>query len=158
MWVYRHQSLSLTDFCWSSLFWLFSLGVQSSFLASGIECYSTPENTENILSIWSHNKRPMGHIAHLILKCNNLLFFHLKRNLNPPHPRMLCAKIGWNWLSGSVEENFLISSMYFRYFKIISLWKRAGSFIWTNLNPLHPGMLWAKFGWNWLSGSGEEDF
>ena len=34
--------------------------------------------------------------------------------------------------------------------------KKAGSFFWTNLNPLHPRMLCAKFGWNWLSGSGEE--
>ena len=30
-------------------------------------------------------------------------------------------------------------------------------FIWTNLNPLHPRMLCAKFGWNWLGGSEEED-
>ena len=30
-------------------------------------------------------------------------------------------------------------------------------FIWTNLNPLHPRRLCAKFGWNWPSGSGEED-
>ena len=47
--------------------------------------------------------------------------------------------------------------MYFHYFVIISPWKRAGPFIWTNLNPLHPMMLCAKFGWNWPSGSGEED-
>ena len=25
------------------------------------------------------------------------------------------------------------------------------------MNPLHPGILCAKFGWNWPSGSGEED-
>ena len=31
-------------------------------------------------------------------------------------------------------------------------------FIWTNMNPLHPRMLYAKFGWNRPSGSGEEDF
>ena len=31
-------------------------------------------------------------------------------------------------------------------------------FIWTNLNPLHPRMHCAKFGWNWPSGSGEEDY
>ena len=49
-------------------------------------------------------------------------------------------------------------SIYFHYFVIIFLWKRAGPFIWTNLNPLHPRMLCAKFGWNWPSGSGEEDF
>ena len=78
-------------------------------------------------------------------------------NLNPLHPRMLCAKFGWNWLSGSGEEDFLIMSMYLHYFVIISPWKRAGPFIWRNLNPLHPRMLCAKFGWNWLSGSGGED-
>ena len=78
-------------------------------------------------------------------------------NLNPLHPRTLCAKFGWNWFSGSREEDFLISSMYFRYFWIISSWKRAGPFIWTNLNPLHPRMLCAKFGWNSPGGSGEED-
>ena len=31
-------------------------------------------------------------------------------------------------------------------------------FIWRNLNSLHPKMLCAKIVWNWLSGSGEEDF
>ena len=33
--------------------------------------------------------------------------------------------------------------MYFRYFRIISPWKRAGPLIWKNLNPLHPRM-WLK--------------
>ena len=79
-------------------------------------------------------------------------------NLNQLHLRMLCAKVGWNWLSGSGEEDFLISSMYFRYFVIISPWKRAGPFIWTNLNALHTRMLCATFGWNWPNGSEEEDF
>ena len=65
---------------------------------------------------------------------------------------MFCAKISWNWVIGSGEENFLISSMHFRCFIIISPWKRAGTFIWTNYNPLR-----AKFGWNLLSCS-EEDF
>ena len=79
-------------------------------------------------------------------------------NLNPLHPRMLCAKFGWNKLSGSGEEDFLITSMYFRYFVIISPSKRAGPFLWTNLNSLHPRMFCANFGWYWLNGSGEEDF
>ena len=84
-------------------------------------------------------------------------WFFIWINLNPLHPRMLCAKFGWNWPSGSGEEDFLISSTYFRYFVIISPWKRAGPFIWTNLNPLYPRMLCAKFGWIWPSGSWEED-
>ena len=73
------------------------------------------------------------------------------------YPRMLCAKFGWNWSSGSGEEDFLISSIYFCYFVIFYPWKRAGPFIWTNLYALHPNMLCAKFGWNWPGGSGEED-
>ena len=35
-------------------------------------------------------------------------------------------------------------SIYFRHFVIISPWKKAGPFILTNLNPLHPRMLCAK--------------
>ena len=65
---------------------------------------------------------------------------------------MLCAKLGWNWSSGSWEEDFfLISSMHFRYFIIIFPWKRAGPFIRTNLGSgsLHPRMHCAKLGWNW---------
>ena len=56
--------------------------------------------------------------------------------VDPLYSRMLCTKFGWYWLRGSGEEDFLISSMYFRYFVIIYPWKRAGPFIWTNLNPL----------------------
>ena len=127
------------------------------------------------------NKRPMGHIAHLrkqfklinthdyiitlikrrkknITKLMRIYWFFIWRNLNPLHPRMLLAKFGWNWPGGSGEEDFLISSMYFRYFVIISPWKRARPFIWTNLNLFHLRMLCAKFGWNWPCGSGEKDF
>ena len=75
------------------------------------------------------NKRPMGHIAHLRNQFKSIntydyiitlikrrrknihfmityCFFHLN-----PHPRMLCAKIGWNqWFWRRVF--FLISSMF----------------------------------------------
>ena len=37
-----------------------------------------------------------------------------------------CAKFGRNWPSGSLEY-FLISSMYFRYFVIISPLKKGGA-------------------------------
>ena len=77
-------------------------------------------------------------------------------NLNPLYPRMNCAKFGWNWPSGSVEDDFSNLSMYFHYFVIISPWKSAGPFIWTILNSLKLRMLCAKFGWNWPSGSWEE--
>ena len=48
--------------------------------------------------------------------------------------------------------------MYFCYLVITSPWKRAGSHIWLNFNPLYPGMYWAKFGWGWNKSYGEEDF
>ena len=48
-----------------------------------------------------------------------------------------------------------IWSMYFRYFVIFSFWKRASRHL-NNFNPLHPGMLSAKFGINWTIGFGEE--
>ena len=56
------------------------------------------------------------------------------------------------------KEDFLILSMYFPYFVIISPWKGVEPFIWKKLNSLYPGMHCAKFGWNWPSGSGEEAF
>ena len=46
------------------------------------------------------------------------------------------------------EENYLLSPNV----------KKCGLSIWTNLNSLYPGMLFARFGWNWPSGSIEEDF
>ena len=46
--------------------------------------------------------------------------------------------------------------MRFRYFVNISPWKGTWLFILTNLNPQHPRMLCAMFGWNWPSGSGED--
>ena len=49
---------------------------------------------------------------------------------NPLYPRMLCAKFGWNWPSGSGKDHFLKT---FHHFVIISPWKRTGPFIWTDL-------------------------
>ena len=89
----------------------------------------------------------------------NLMVFICK-TLSPFYPKMLCAKFGWNWLSGSWED-FSISTLYFCYFIVIYPWKRASgwSFIWRNWNSIkHPRMLCAKLSWNWTSGSREEFF
>ena len=51
--------------------------------------------------IWN-NKRPMGHIAHLRKQFKSL---NIWTNLNFLHPRKLFAKFGWNWSSGSGEED-----------------------------------------------------
>ena len=39
-----------------------------------------------------------------------IYWFSIWRNFDPLHPRILCAKFGWNWSSGSGEEDILISS------------------------------------------------
>ena len=54
------------------------------------------------------------------------------------HSRML----GWYWPSSSWEKDYQILSMYFRNFIIFSPWKRVWPFIWKNLNPLYPRMLY----------------
>ena len=46
-------------------------------------------------------------------------------NLNSLHSRMICAKFGWNWPSGSGGEDTLNLSMYIRNFVIIYPWKRG---------------------------------
>ena len=40
----------------------------------------------------------------------------------------------------------------------ISFLRIKWSFMCKNLCPLHPRMLFAKFGWNWSNGSREDDF
>ena len=81
---------------------------------------------------------------------------HLNKLKSPSPKDALCQiwlKLAqWFW-----RRRFLNLVNVFCYFVIISPWKRARPFIWTYLNPLHPRMLCAKFGWNWLSSSGEED-
>ena len=158
----------------------------------------------NDLRLLSLNKRPMGHIAHLRKQFKSLKTYDYIIKL-------IKKKTSWELIGASFEGCFLpslekigsmflekriffILSMHFRYFVIISPWKRVGPFIWTNLNPFHPRMLgailsmyfwyfviispwkmvgplhmyklkspssndaFAKFGWNWPCGSGEEDF
>ena len=58
---------------------------------------------------------------------------------------------------GVQEKIILILLMYYRYFLIISPKKRVDPSLEKNVNSLHPRMLCVKFGWNWPSGSGEED-
>ena len=122
----------------------------------------------------------MGHIAHLrkqwksintyyyiitLIKWRkNTLFTFLRfftvlhlNKLESPLPKDALCQVGLKLAQWFRRRRFKISSMYFRYFEIISSWKRARPFILTNLNSLYPRMLCAKFGGNWLSGSGEEE-
>ena len=88
-----------------------------------------------------------------------IYWFFIWTNLKSPSPNDAFCQ-NWlklaQWFWRRRFQNFI--NVYFHFFIIISPRKRAGSFIWTKLNPLHPKMLCAKFGWNWPSSSGEEDF
>ena len=128
------------------------------------------------------NKRPMCHIANLrkqliqhinlthdyhngnwekkkndYLLYKNWMVLHLNKLESPSTKNALCEvwlKLA-QWLWG--RRFFLISSMYFCYLEIISPWKRAGQFIWTNLTPLHPrttDKIWSEKP-SWPLSSGE---
>ena len=113
----------------------------------------------------SHKNWPSGFGYKKIFKiCQCIFAFSLLSPLqtgcgpsSPFHSRMLCAKFGWNWPSGSWEEDFKkFCQSILIIFVIISPLKRVWSFIWINFNPLYPKMHCAKISWNWPSGSGEE--
>ena len=78
-------------------------------------------------------------------------WFHIWTILNPLHPRVLF--VGWNWPSGSGEKILKFTTMYFCYFIIFSLWKRAWPFIWRNGFPLAKDascQVWLKLAqWFW---------
>ena len=74
-------------------------------------------------------KKPHTHYFHF----EKRMVFYLY-NLNPSHPRILCANFGWNWPCG-YGEVFKMSSMYVHYVAI-----KAS--ICKNFNS----------GWNWPRG------
>ena len=131
------------------------------------------------LLVQNPNKRPMGHIAHLrkqfksintydyiitLIKrrrkndvlYENLLVLHLNKLESPSSKDALCQvwlKLAqWFW-----RRRFLNLVNVFSLFRNYLPLEKDGAFIWRNLNPLHPRMLCAKFGWIWPIGSGEED-
>ena len=63
--------------------------------------------------------------------------------LNSLHPRMLCAKFGSNWPSGSGEKDFLKFYQYIFTLLLVSpLGKRTWSFIWIIKIPITQGCLY----------------
>lgn len=80
-------------------------------------------------------------------KFHQCIFFHntsrLNRawssfwtNLNFLYPKIHCFKSSLNWSIDS-QEDIWISAMYFCDFIMISSWKRAWPFVWTNLYSCH---------------------
>ena len=79
---------------------------------------------------------------------------HLNK-LESQLPQKFFVKFGWNWPCGSGEECFLIPSVHFSSFVIISpLAKCVASF---GKKKTLSFSLVAKFSGNWPCGSGEKD-
>ena len=78
-------------------------------------------------------------------------------NLNPLYQKMLCAKLGWNWPTGSSEDHFKFVNVFSLFRNDLPLEKGVTIHLNKLVTPTHFRMLCAKFGWNWPSGSGEED-
>ena len=82
--------------------------------------------------------------------------FPFVQGSNPLYPRMLFAKFGWIWPSGSIEEDFW--SMYFRYILItLYLLLEKGEALHLN-NLIYPSpkdglcQVWLKLAqwfWRW---------
>ena len=99
------------------------------------------------LSLWFWRRRFLNSVNVFSLFLLKKAWRFIRSNLDPLHQRTLCAKFEWNWPSGSGEADFEISTMKFCDFLIIWLLKRAVTFIWTNLNHLHPREVFCQ---DWL--------
>ena len=68
-------------------------------------------------------------------------------NIESPSQKDNLAKLvyiaQWFW-----RRRFLKMCHWFFPKSLFSPVKGTAPFIWTNLNPLHPMIFWAKFGWN----------
>ena len=67
---------------------------------------------------------------------------------------LLCAKFGWNWPSGSGDEDFKISSMYFRYLCNYVPFEKGGALHLNKLESPSPKdalcQVWLKLAqWFW---------
>ena len=107
-------------------------------------------------------RRRFFNFENVISRFRNYLAFekggalHLNKLVSPSHKDALCQV----WLKFTQQFwrrrflNFVhVFSQFLNYLPL----GRVGSFFWTNLNPLHPRMLCVKFGWNWPSGSEEDE-
>ena len=103
-------------------------------------------------------------LAHWFLK-RRLLNFVIVFSLSPNYlPLEKSRDLHLNKLESSPtkdsseEDIFNFVNVFSLFHNYLPLEMGGGGFIWTILNPLYPKMLCAKFGCNWPSGSGEDDF
>ena len=122
-------------------------------------CYKIPMGLYNHLTVSQCcNKRPMGHNAHPRNQFKSMntferSFYYIYYKIGPvvQEEKIFKIKFGWNWPSGSIEEDFYISSMYFcNHFPL----EKGGALHLRNLINTSPKddlcQVWLKFAqWFW---------
>ena len=145
--------------------------VINTFSYTGLLSYLCKDRHNTCIGIT--NKRPMGHIAHLrnqfkSIKTHTITKHWLEeQEAHGPHrsPQWETSSNQWIHLSKVMINIFYIIGLVVQKEKIFKFReytfailllspnvKRSGLSIWTE-NPLYPGMLFAKFCWNWPSES-----
>ena len=70
--------------------------------------HRSPEKKFRSRNIFAYHNIDYVKKNYYLLFENYMALVMWKKPLSPHHPRMLCAKFGWNWSNGSVEGDFLI--------------------------------------------------
>ena len=84
------------------------------------------------------------------------MVWHSIWTFESPSPRDALCQVRLKLAQCLWERRYLRVGYLFSLFLLLfPPWSRASNFIWTYFKYIR--MLCAKFGWNWLSGSGEED-
>jgi hypothetical protein len=81
-------------------------------------------------------------------------------NSNPLPPKMICAKSGYNWPSGSGEDFLRDSTLFLHFCNYLPFEEDLALYLKkkTNLNSLHQRIICTMFDWIWPAGFGGEDF
>ena len=151
----RPSSSGEEDFWTWSMCFRYSLGKGRAFISTNLNPFTQGCIVPNLVRIDTVVLEKILKFCQCILDflylstLGNKVEPFIWTNLNPLYPRILCAKFGWNWSSGSGEEGFWISLMYYHYFLIISPLEIGWSPSLENLNSLQP-WIWLKSAqWFW---------
>ena len=101
----------------------------------------------NFVNVFSLFRKFLPLVTGMTIRLN------IDQHMNPLHPKDALYQVWLKMTQWFLKRGFLNFVNVFRKCP----WKTAWPFIWTKLNSLYPRMFCAKFGWNWLSSSWEED-
>ena len=101
----------------------------------------------NVVNVFSLFRKFLPLVTGMTIRLN------IDQHMNPLHPKDALYQVWLKMTQWFLKRGFLNFVNVFRKCP----WKTAWPFIWTKLNSLYSRMFCAKFGWNRLSSSWEED-